>query len=256
MLKIFESQREDLRAVARDAYIAEQCDILKQRHPQQWDVLGDLGGRKVVSFGIDRAEAHGFNSRGGVRLWLQLMFLFGSYFDEDPLFPPAAQRWIRCEDPERQPRFAAELHKIACDVLDEVGGSNNIHNRAFLKSLEASIADRRFDSPKTLKADLLGYMSELHPRRMKYFGKTTHLAQISGALADAQTNGLEDARGGALFALLAYILGAGFWRDPLYPWVVDTLEDERRADPAERAARLERRARLYLRAVIDNLKIT
>ena len=47
--------------------------------------------RKAIHFGTGQTFSHGFNFRGPVRLYLELMVLFGSHFDTDPQYPWAAR---------------------------------------------------------------------------------------------------------------------------------------------------------------------
>ena len=53
-----------------------------------------MGGewlKTLVNTGVSRARGHGFTLRGPLRLYLDLMFLFGSDFDTDPQYPWAGE---------------------------------------------------------------------------------------------------------------------------------------------------------------------
>src|SRR3982751_6102142 len=60
---------------------------IKTIAPRHVEVLGDVAAREVVMGGIERAKGHGFIKRGPVRFFVEMMFLFGSEFDTDPLLP-------------------------------------------------------------------------------------------------------------------------------------------------------------------------
>ena len=51
---------------------------------------------------------------------------------------------------------------------------------------------------------------------------------------------------------LMFAFGHGCANDPLYPWIANTLRDERIADSAARADRLERKALTWLNHVLAN----
>ena len=49
-----------------------------------------------------------------------------------------------------------------------------------------------------------------------------------------------------------YAFGHGCVDDPLYPWIGNTLSDEKIAEPSVRAERLERKALTWLNHVLKN----
>jgi hypothetical protein len=55
-----------------------------------------------------------------------------------------------------------------------------------------------------------------------------------------------------LTCVLMHAFGHGCFSDPLYPWIARTLQDARADDPQSRAARLEKRAKTWLRHVLQN----
>ncbi|MCY1013798.1 hypothetical protein OV079_51395 [Nannocystis pusilla] len=54
--------------------------------PPLFKTLGEEPMLVVVRTGMAAAERHGFNLRGPVRMYLELMLLFGSRFDTDPQY--------------------------------------------------------------------------------------------------------------------------------------------------------------------------
>ena len=57
-------------------------------------------------------------------------------------------------------------------------------------------------------------------------------------------------RGAVLLCSLMFAFGHGCTRDPLYPWISQTMEDDRITDPASRAERLEKKAITWLDHVL------
>ncbi|MCA9710230.1 MAG: hypothetical protein KDK70_30600 [Myxococcales bacterium] len=53
--------------------------------------LGPAALREVVRYGVDRALDHGIDTERGVCRYLNLMFVFGRDFDQDPRLPWAEQ---------------------------------------------------------------------------------------------------------------------------------------------------------------------
>lgn len=73
------------------------------------NTVGDEQMLKAVRFGITQARNHGFTFRGPVQLYLELMLLFGSYFDTDPQYPWAAAILAR-QDSGSQMQRAEQLY--------------------------------------------------------------------------------------------------------------------------------------------------
>lgn len=59
----------------------------RQYLPYHFHALGEDGTRKAVEYGIDRARSHEIVSISGVRAYVQLMFVLGPDFDQDPELP-------------------------------------------------------------------------------------------------------------------------------------------------------------------------
>ena len=108
---------------------------------------------------------------------------------------------------------------------------------------------------ETLEDQLFAVFAEALPQKIEVLGEEPHRRLIAGAVAQAEKMGVTIARRVAIFPVLAFIVGAGFARDPLYPWISRTLDDPSRPDPNARAGRLEKPARTYLRYVLANLGI-
>jgi hypothetical protein len=56
-------------------------------HPEKCDVIGGPVLDRLVTEGTAAAAKHGVRTREGVMLFVGLMFILGSHFDEDPQFP-------------------------------------------------------------------------------------------------------------------------------------------------------------------------
>jgi hypothetical protein len=256
MLVISRAQWKGFRSAARARFELKMTKHLALRSPFHARVLGDAGMRAAVHFGIERAEARGYTLRGPVRLWLELMFLFGGYFDDDPLLPSAAAPLVVCKDPDRQMPLAEQLHTLACDVLTRISGPGNVHNRNALARLQQLVSSPWTLNVNGLEDQLLSAYAWAHPQKFAVLGEVPHRRLIKAAIGEAHALGVRTPNGIALFPVLAFIVGAGFARDPLYPWISRTLDDPTPIAPDERAARLEQRARIYLRHALANLHIT
>ena len=90
MLVIRPEQMEVFKEAALRSFESEMVAHLAEFSPPLFKAIGEEQMRKAIQFGIDRAGSYGFDFRGPVRLYLELMLLFGSHFDTDPQYPWAA----------------------------------------------------------------------------------------------------------------------------------------------------------------------
>jgi len=112
MLRITHEQ-----VAALSAYSVEQFEKSMLRHlrvefGEEVAALDDAYLRELIVLGIDRAADHGVVSERDVARYIDLMLVYGAYFDEDPELP-----WARAilEDD------AAEDPTEKMDLLSEVG---------------------------------------------------------------------------------------------------------------------------------------
>lgn len=77
MLVIKQSQIAQLSELACLRFAATLVDHLAAFSPPLFEAVGAEQMRRVVDFGMARAAAHGFSRQGPVRLYLELMLLFG-----------------------------------------------------------------------------------------------------------------------------------------------------------------------------------
>jgi len=55
--------------------------------PNHSKIAGETGTGTLARLALARARSHGIESERGVYLYLNVMLILGSYFDEDPQLP-------------------------------------------------------------------------------------------------------------------------------------------------------------------------
>ena len=91
MWTIRQEQAEAFRQNALQKFEDEMVEHLQGFASGHWMVIGEKTGRLVIQLGLKNAGQYGFTNRGPVRFYIELMFMFGSYFDTDPQYPWANQ---------------------------------------------------------------------------------------------------------------------------------------------------------------------
>jgi hypothetical protein len=70
-----------------ELWVDDLCDVLESYYPEKFDYQGQAANRALVALGRQNAGRHGFRSNSGAALFVILMFMLGSGFDGDLLFP-------------------------------------------------------------------------------------------------------------------------------------------------------------------------
>jgi hypothetical protein len=239
-MKIFEQ-------ASRRRFEDEMVAHSKAFSPRLCEVLGDEPLRAALRPAIARAEDYGFTNRGPIRLFIELMFLCGSAFDTDPQYAAAGQ-FLRASGD--QMHRAQQIHEWHSVYLEQVSGPGavNVH-----KALNEVLTFARLPltiAPENLTEALLWEMTRIFPSKAAFVGEAGLIAIIDESMIEARRYRFEGVRPEVLLAVLKFAFGHGCTDDPLYPWIAQTLRDERIAGPAARAARLEKKAITWLNHVV------
>src|SRR5215469_1145632 len=117
---------EVFRRAARRAFEDEMVTHLTEFSPPLIKTLGEEQLRNAIDFGIVRAASHGLTYRGPVRLYLELMLLFGSYFDDDPQYPWAGEI-LSSHDAASQMERADRLYQRTIEYRKITAGPEDIY---------------------------------------------------------------------------------------------------------------------------------
>lgn len=215
--------------------------------PYQADVLGDEGLMQVITYGLERADNHGFRLRGPARCYVETMFLLGSDFDTDPQYPWAFAILSDPEVPDQVERADA-LHEHVRAYLNAASppGARDRAMRAALQLLDAEPPpwNERF------AATMLAAARRCWPEKFAAVGERALRTLVEDSEQRAEFFGIFDGDGASLLFSLAYAVGNNCVFDPQYPWIQSSLE---LPEPSARRGRLRARAKTYLSRALANL---
>lgn len=250
MLKVSQSFVDALGEVRRAGFLRDLAARFRARSPHLAATLTDAQVAENVEAAAREAAAQGFLNRGPIRLWLDMRVAFGSGFLADPVYPWAA-RAVGDADPDTQSERAERLFAEADRAIDAIHGADDAHTHAALRALLGWATAPHDFSGGALEAHAVGVMEWMHPQKAKHAGEDALRMLHRSAAAACAEHGVFAARPTMLVTALHFAFGAGCLRDPLYPWISATLRDARVADPATRFERLERKAIIWLQAVVN-----
>lgn len=214
-------RQDQFEVLERDVGIVElQRDVIRrlgERSPGCFAVVPERSIAAVVRLGVERAARWGLTRLGPVRLFVEMMILFGSAFDTDPLFPWAGA--VLAEEHPTQAEKADRLYEAMRLYLDAAAGPGQAYTLAAMRRFEpiARRALAREVAPEVICEVSLREARALFPERLAYLDAAAEesAARVWTLLAEA--HGMTGGKA-VVFALAACLLGHGFADDPLFPW--------------------------------------
>ncbi len=278
MLVIRKSQMKVFEQVAAQRFEAGLLDHLRTFFPEHAAALGATQLGRVVRYGMQRAESRGLQTERGLYLYLALMFMLGSAFDEDPqltwmppLQPPAPPPTEEPQQPESQMEAApapatvpppeetepapppetpdtriVPLYEQAMTFLDRTVGPDNEFLRQTLNVLRHPRVFEGLPAAPSFGHRVLLLLQTLAPEKYKALGEGALRALVRSGYEAVKHHGVTTESGMMNYLALVFVLGSGFDRDPLYPWAVAVLTDPALTDPAQRGTALRETALKYL----------
>lgn len=220
--------------------------------PPLFKTLGEAQMRVAVRFGVDRAAAHDFTLRGPVRLYLEMMLLFGSHFETDPQYPWAAEL-LKNRDVEQMQR-AESLYEKTVDYREKVVGPDDAYALKALRNISMLAQQPLLIPSEEFVAYMRQEIARAYPQKAAYVGPEGIDALIRKGMDGARRQRFSTTRGAALIVVLMLAFGHGCGADPLYPWINKTFKDESLIDPEARAKRLEKKALTWLEHVLTHFE--
>jgi hypothetical protein len=245
MLTIRQEQAEAFRQHHLNKFEDEMVEHLRKFSPRHSKVAGEPAVRQVIRMGMEKARSYSLTNRGPVRFYIELMFMFGSYFDSDPQYP-----WARAvlADPESldQSVRADRLYERTNQYLAKASGPDHCYLIEAMKRLrQAQVQD--FVLPdRNLEEAVLTGLHAMYPQKCEYLGEAALAKVIRRGLEISEAYSFATEKGKILMIALTFSTGHGFPQDPLCGWIAKRLHDTRRTDPVRRAEDLHSKALLYL----------
>ena len=250
MWTIRQEQTEAFRQHHLRLFEDEMVEHLKKFTPQHWKLMGEPSGRRAIQLGLAQASQYGFTDRGPARFYIDLMFMFGSYFDTDPQHPwaMAVLKSTRPEDQTmRADRLFAAMNEYFVHIVKP-------ERRRLIDSLRtfcrAQIED--YLTPSVSREEAMLQCALLTcPLRSEYLGEQVLRKLIRQGMEFARAVGFSSDKGVALVVVLTFVAGHGFYKDPQYRWIAQLLDSQHEPDARKRVEDLSSKSALYLEGILS-----
>jgi hypothetical protein len=253
MLVIRKEQIEVMEGAASGSFEENLVTHMKTVARRHTDVIGDDGARAIVKNGIDRAQVYGLTKRGPVRFFVEMIFLFGSEFDTDPLLPWASGVLTNPSIHDQMER-ADILHEAMTEYVDRVAGKEKEFLLASMRRFNKSRLEDYQTQGTSFDAAIKEMLRANFPERCEFIGDEGMAKLIESGKEEARSRSIKSAKGAALLTVLMFQLGHAATRDPLFPWISEALNDESVSDPNERIKNLRAKAVKYSEKTLEHLE--
>ncbi len=130
----------------------------------------------------------------------------------------------------------------AMQYIDSIAGKENEHLvRAMVRIRNFDMAEAPDSSDGQLPRKICAQLEKFYPEKYADEGDALNLRLATDWITEAAALDLSGGPGSLLYSALCFMLGSGCAADPLFPWLVDTVQDPSASD-SEKVARLHRLA--------------
>lgn len=246
-MQIRDDQVETLRQQAARTFEQELQAHLEELVRGRPGFSPECSVRYLVSQAVETSLNYGLTTRGSIRLYAELMLLFGCGFDTDPLFPWAPKVLHNPYAGDSASR-AEQLHKLTLHYLAAVAGDDEV---LYVRALETAAlfgiepCDPRSDGAAAKISNSLRALYRERCDAAGEYGLLSFSSEVAAAAAKLGNHPLTVAS----LSLLMFLFGHRVFEDPLHPWVHTALRD-----PSRRGHRLYQDTIRYCERWADYLK--
>jgi hypothetical protein len=244
MLQIRKAQNQEFKIAGMRDFEKRMVQHLCKYFPIQGEVLGDEQMLKVVQYGIAKAQSHGFKTERNMAVYLTLVPMLGSTFDADVQLPWTAEILNDENDTNNKSRVdrlaekALEFHKLAI-------GQDSILVKTLIKHRGKSFEELLLPATGSFEEKVIVQMKGLYGEKYKAIGEDNTLRLIQHGRMEAEQFDIKTDGGVSVFIAMMYLMGSGFFRDPIYPWAAEVLNDKEITTEQERVDRLYEEATAF-----------
>lgn len=243
---IFKSIHID--ALQKNAIRKFETEMMTHFHefnPVLCGILSEEQLRLAIRVGINKASSYGYIQRGAACIFLELIFLFGSSFDTDPQHE-WAHGVLKDETIDQNIRKDKLIKLTNQFYLPNILGLQNQYAFDAIERLRSLAETEVWNDSLTDESRFIGIMIEkaayIHPQKVEYTQRQQLEMLFEYSVKKAREYGASQTREYALFASLMLSFGHGCTNDPLYPWIYNTLNNQKVLTAEARIKKLETKA--------------
>jgi len=194
-------------------------------YPNHYLMMKEPAIRQTIRVAFARAGKYGFDTQRNVCQYLNIMLILGSGFDQDPQYPwaEAMLKDTKVSDPTKK---IDGISDKTLEVFGHISGAHHKHlNKALLNFCNNS--KELFDRIQQSRlSDAPSILEEIFPRKAEIVGGESLQLLLNQASEKSKTYGITLDQNTLVLLVFMFLSGAGFDKDPQFPWASEILADQ------------------------------
>ena len=231
-------RKEQIKALGKIPRISFENNLISffsGNYPDECEIIGREGVRKIIQYGIERAAFHEYTTQKQVTYYIGLMFILGSDFDQDVQLP-WIQEQINDKSIAEPTKRIERCFTSTIQYLENIGGENNgALVKAILRSQKFDIESVNSLTEEEFIPESINLLTQLYPQKSEFQGEQVLNDMVKQGVNDAATYDVLSNKGKFTFLLCMFFFGSFFYRDLQYPWAQKVLNDNTITDENQKA---------------------
>ncbi|PHM65034.1 hypothetical protein Xsto_02342 [Xenorhabdus stockiae] len=245
-----EEQYNKLKSHSINTYIDELVTNCNESYPYLDLNLSKDGLRSALENAIKKAKNEGFDQRGAVQFYIDMLILFGTEFQTDPQYA-----WIKTSLDNHahlgQLEKTSLLYHEVTRYLNEVHGEKDEHLKASIFKFQDINIERLNVQWSTYQINIDDILKYLFPQKYRCIKQDDIKKLIQLGVEKSNQYGIENANQSAFLTLSMFLLGHEFDQDIFLPHLNSKLFKQYYSDADMLIMIMEKQTKEYLKIFIQ-----
>ncbi|PHM39618.1 hypothetical protein Xmau_02624 [Xenorhabdus mauleonii] len=246
-----EEQCNKLKNHAFNAYLDELVVHCNEYFPYLEIKLGKEGLKAALTDAVEKAKNDGFDQRGAVQFYIDMLILFGSEFQTDPQY-----FWIR-KILDNHPHLGqlektTLLYHEVTRYLNEVHGEQDEHLKTSIFKFQNINIEDLNTQWHTYESNVGTLLNSIYPQKYRYIKQENIRKLIQLGIEKSNQHGIENAVHSALLTLIMFLLGHEFDQDIFLPHLNKRIFKQYYSDIESPIIKIEKQTKDYFEILLQS----
>ncbi|CDM88585.1 hypothetical protein [Xenorhabdus bovienii] len=249
-----EEQCNKLKNYSINTYIDELVAHCNESYPYLEMQLGKEGLKTVLTDAIEKTKNAGFDQRGPVQFYIDMLILFGAGFQTDPPYSWVKELLDNHTHLGQLERITLLYHDLT-RYLNEVHGEQDEHLKTSLLKLQSINIEGLNVQWNTYESNVDALLNSLYPQKYRYIKQNSVKKIIQFGVEKSGQYGMKNANESAFLTLIMFLLGDQFDQDIFLPHLNKKLFRQYYSDTDSVIIKIEKEVKDYLKIFSNNIGI-
>ncbi|WP_323852449.1 hypothetical protein [Xenorhabdus szentirmaii] len=249
-IELNEDQWNKLKKHAFNAYIDELVLHCNESYPYLEIKLGKEGLIKSLEDAVEKAKNDGFDQRGAVQLYIDMLILFGEEFQTDPQYSWIKETLDNHAHLGQLEKTTLLYHEVT-RYLNEVHGEQDENLKASILKFQNINIGHLNVQWNTYKSNVDVLLNSLFPKKYQHIKQDNIKKVIQFGIEKSSQYGIGDANHAAFLTLIMFLLGHKFDQDIFLPHLNTRLFRQYYTDIDSLIIEMEKQAKDYLKVFLQ-----